>query len=234
MQIRVMEDLLEHNEAMSKAVKERLDDYGILVLNLMGSPGCGKTSLLEQTVEALGQELRFAVVEGDLYTAQDAERIARHGIPTVQINTAGGCHLNAGMIEAVLGDLPLAKLDILVIENVGNLVCPAEFDIGEDAKVVLLSVTEGEDKPLKYPLAFRRAAVAILNKTDLLPHLNFDKTKAVRDIKGINPLAPIIEVSCQTGDGLTAWYEWLREQVRRKQVRSKGGNGEVGRNEDRD
>lgn len=219
MQIRVMADILEDNTVLAQAVKERLDGYGIFTLNLMGSPGCGKTTLLEKTAAALGSELRMAVIEGDLYTAQDAERIARYGLPVVQINTEGGCHLNAKMIELALEDLPLAELDLLIIENVGNLVCPAEFAIGEDAKAVLLSVTEGEDKPLKYPLAFTRAELTVLNKTDLLPHLDFALEKAKTDIASLNPNGKLLQLSCRNGEGLQEWYDWLRNAVRKKQAR---------------
>ena len=231
MQIRVMADILEDNTAMAQAVRERLDECGIFVLNLMGSPGCGKTSLLEKTAAALRDELRMAVIEGDLYTAQDAERISRHFLPVVQINTEGGCHLNAKMIERALEDLPLAKLDLLIIENVGNLVCPAEFDIGEDAKAVVLSVTEGEDKPLKYPLAFTRAAITIINKIDLLPYLDFDLQKAETDIAALNPKAGLLELSCRSGEGLDDWFDWLRRAVQEKKARRVGANVKAGRAE---
>ena len=158
----------------------------------------------------------MAVIEGDLFTTKDAARIERCGAPVVQINTSGGCHLDAAMVAAALGQLDLTALDLLVIENVGNLVCPAEFALGEDAKAVALSITEGDDKPLKYPLIFKESAVALLNKIDILPYTNFDMAAAERDITALHPGIEVLPVSCRTGEGLTAWQDWLRTQVRAK------------------
>lgn len=220
MEIKVMTDILDANEQLAKKVNSKLSDQGIFVLNLLGSPGCGKTSLLEKTITDLKDEIRMAVIEGDLFTSKDAERIERQGIPVIQINTAGGCHLDANMINSVIGSLDLNALDMIIIENVGNLVCPAEFDIGEDAKATVLSITEGEDKPLKYPLVFRKSGIVVLNKMDLLPYTSFDLDSAVRDIKGINPEAVLVMASCRTNDGLGEWHDWLREQVRKKRNRS--------------
>jgi len=220
MQIQVMTNILDRNDQIAAQVHERLSAAGIFVVNLMGSPGCGKTSLLENTIVGLKNEISMAVIEGDLFTAKDAERIEQYGVPVVQINTGGGCHLDANMVSRVLDSLDLGTLDLIVIENVGNLVCPAEFNIGEDVKVTVLSITEGEDKPLKYPLIFKQASVVILNKVDLLPYTNFDMQAAIADITSINPDTVLVQASCQSGIGLPQWYDWLKEQIRMKQTRS--------------
>jgi hydrogenase nickel incorporation protein HypB len=219
MQIKVMESILDKNDQISAELQERFRESGILVLNLLGSPGCGKTSLLENTIGALKNKLSMAVIEGDLFTAKDAERIEQHGVPVVQINTGGGCHLDANMIRSALECLDLTALDVIVIENVGNLVCPAEFNIGEDVKVTVLSITEGDDKPLKYPLIFKQASAVLLNKVDLLPYTNFDMQSAVGDITSIHPGVTLLQVSCQSGTGLEDWYNWLIEQARMKRAR---------------
>jgi len=220
MQIKVMTNILDRNDQIAAEVNERLSAKGIFVVNLLGSPGCGKTSLLEHTIAGIKDELSIAVIEGDLFTAKDAERIEKHGVPVVQINTSGGCHLDANMVNSALDSLDLENLDLIVIENVGNLVCPAEFNIGEDVKVTVLSITEGEDKPLKYPLIFKQASVVILNKVDLLPYTSFDMYSAIKDITSINPNVVLIEASARTGQGLTQWYDWLKQQVGMKQARS--------------
>lgn len=220
MQIKVMTNILDRNDQIAAEVNEKLSARGIFVVNLLGSPGCGKTSLLEHTIVGLKNELSIAVIEGDLFTAKDAERIEQHGVPVVQINTSGGCHLDANMVSSVLDSLDLENLDLIVIENVGNLVCPAEFNIGEDVKVTVLSITEGEDKPLKYPLIFKQASAVILNKIDLLPYTSFNMYSAIQDITNINPNAVLIEASSRTGQGLDQWYDWLKQQVRMKQARS--------------
>lgn len=220
MEIKVMANILDKNDQIAAEVNAYLSQKGIFVFNLLGSPGSGKTSLLERTIESLKSELRMAVIEGDLFTSKDAERIDRHGIPVVQINTGGGCHLDANMVKNVLGRLDLDNLDLIIIENVGNLVCPAEFNIGEDVKVTVLSITEGEDKPLKYPLMFKEASVAILNKIDLLPYTSFNMEAAVEDITSINPQITLIQASCRTNEGLEPWFDWLRLRVRAKQARS--------------
>ena len=215
-----MTNILDRNDQIAAEIKERLSAKGIFVVNLLGSPGCGKTSLLEHTIIGLKEELSIAVIEGDLFTAKDAERIEQHGIPVVQINTSGGCHLDANMVDQVLESLDLENLDLIIIENVGNLVCPAEFNIGEDVKVTVLSIAEGEDKPLKYPLIFKLASTVILNKIDLLPYTTFDMDSAIKDITSINPNALLIQASARTGQGLTEWYNWLKQQVGMKQARS--------------
>ncbi|MDR1701419.1 MAG: hydrogenase nickel incorporation protein HypB [Sporomusaceae bacterium] len=213
-QINVLADILDENELTAQKINASLTAQKTLALNIMGSPGCGKTTFLEKTIAALKADYRFAVIEGDLYTDKDARRILAHGVPAVQINTAGGCHLNAAMVETVLPELDLANLDILIVENVGNLVCPAEFNVGEHAKIVVLSVTEGEDKPQKYPLAFRAAEVAIINKIDLLPYTDFDLEAATRDILALNPAIKLINLSCKSGAGFDIWLAWLQERLR--------------------
>jgi hydrogenase nickel incorporation protein HypB len=224
-EIKVMANILDKNDRLAAEVNALLSDRGIFVLNLLGSPGSGKTALLERTIAALRDELRLAVIEGDLFTDKDAARIARQGVPVVQINTGGGCHLDANMVKGVLGSLDLARLDLLIIENVGNLVCPAEFNIGEDAKATVLSITEGEDKPLKYPLVFKQASAVVLNKIDLLPYTSFDLAAATEDIASINPGIVLITASCRTGEGLEGWYGWLQDRVAAKK-NAKGGKGQ--------
>lgn len=211
-----MQDILGENDKVAAAVHERLAAQRVFVLNLLGSPGSGKTTLLEKTMAALKDEMKMAVIEGDLFTSKDAERIARHGVPVIQINTSGGCHLDAPMVEKALADLPTEGLDLLVIENVGNLVCPAEFALGEDAKAVVLSVTEGNDKPMKYPLIFKESALTILNKIDLVPYTDFDVAAAENDIGTIHPGASVLPLSARTGEGMAAWLDWLRERVRER------------------
>lgn len=213
MEVTVMTDVLAKNDAIAADLQRIFKEKNIFVFNLLGSPGAGKTSLLEATLKELSQEYSLAVIEGDLYTAKDAERIHKLGIPVLQINTVGGCHLDAKMIEDALGDLDLDALDMIIIENVGNLVCPAEFAIGEAMKVTVLSVTEGEDKPLKYPLIFKESKAVLLNKVDLLPYIPFDKEKALTDIHNLNPTADVFEVSCTAKTGLADWMNWLRAQI---------------------
>jgi len=222
-EIKVMANILDKNDQLAAEINKKLAERGIFTLNLLGSPGSGKTSLLEKTIATLKDELRLAGSEGDLCTAKDAERIARLGVPVVQINTGGGCHLDANMVKGVLASLDLANIDLLNIENVGNLVCPAEFNVGEDVKVTVLSITEGEAKPLKYPLLFKQSAAVVLNKIDLLPYTSFDLATATEDIVSINPQVALIKASCRTGEGLEEWYDWLRRRVAaQKRLRDKG------------
>jgi hydrogenase nickel incorporation protein HypB len=216
MEIEVMANILDKNDKIAAEINALLSANGIFTLNLLGSPGSGKTSLLERTIAALREDVRLAVIEGDLFTSKDAERIARHQVPVEQINTGGGCHLDANMVKGVLPKLDLAALDLIIIENVGNLVCPAEFNIGEDVKAVVLSITEGEDKPLKYPLMFKQAAIAVLNKIDLLPYTDFDLAAATADIRAINPGITLVAASCRSGEGLADWYDWLKRQIAEK------------------
>ena len=210
MQIPVVRNVLEANEKMADNVRRLLTEKGILSLNLISSPGAGKTTLLERTLSDLAGEFRMAVVEGDLQTDNDARRVAATGAQAVQINTDGGCHLDSNMILTSLESLDLTGVDILFIENVGNLVCPVEFDCGEDAKVALLSVAEGDDKPEKYPLLFNLAKALVLNKIDLLPYVDFDLERARNFATKLNKDLDIFEVSCRKGDGLEGWYNWLR------------------------
>lgn len=210
MEIPVVRNVLEANEKMAGHVRRLLAEKRILALNLISSPGAGKTSLLERTLRDLAGEFRMAVVEGDLQTDNDARRVAATGAQAVQINTEGGCHLDSNLVLAALDRLHLDGVDILFIENVGNLVCPVEFDCGEDAKVALLSVTEGDDKPEKYPLLFNLARALVLNKVDLLPHVDFDMARARSFATRLNRDLDIFEVSCRSGQGLEGWYGWLR------------------------
>ena len=206
----MVRNVLEANEKMADNVRRLLTEKGILSLNLISSPGAGKTTLLERTLSDLAGEFRMAVVEGDLQTDNDARRVAATGAQAVQINTDGGCHLDSNMILTSLESLDLTGVDILFIENVGNLVCPVEFDCGEDAKVALLSVAEGDDKPEKYPLLFNLAKAMVLNKVDLLPYVDFDLARARNFATKLNKNLDIFEVSCRKGDGLEGWYNWLR------------------------
>jgi len=207
--IRIGEKILAKNAEMAARNRERFEACGICVVMLAGSPGSGKTSLLEQSVPVLGAHFRVGVIEGDIETDRDGQRIAKLGVPVVQIVTGGTCHLNAAMVNQVLDRLPLDCLDLLLVENVGNLVCPAAYDLGEHLYVVVGSVTEGEDKPVKYPAMFRRAHAMVLNKMDLLPHLNFSVQEAIGYAQLANPLLRIFPASCRTGEGIAAWMEWL-------------------------
>ncbi|MCU0555813.1 MAG: hydrogenase nickel incorporation protein HypB [Desulfobacterales bacterium] len=219
MEIKVVRKVLDVNDTMAARNREFFRSKNVFVLNMMSSPGSGKTTTLEKTLALLAPDVRCAVIVGDVCTTNDADRLARSGVPVVQVNTdafGGDCHLAAHVIEKAAMDLDLDQADLLIVENVGNLVCPAEFDIGEDARAVVLSVTEGEDKPLKYPLMFRVCDAALLNKTDLLPHLDYDKAAALENIRQIHPEMPIFEMSARTGEGLAPWVEWLKDQVKRK------------------
>lgn len=209
MKVKVVTKILEANDRLAEENRRKFNEAGVFVINLMGAPGAGKTSLLEKTISLLKNRKRMGVIEGDIAGTDDAERISAAGVPVVQINTGGACHLDANMISEVLPDMPLDELDLLVIENVGNLVCPAEFKVGEDMKVMALSITEGHDKPLKYPLMFRESAALILNKLDLLPYVNVDLNKLKKDAISLNPDMKIFEVSCTTGEGFDKWIEWL-------------------------
>ncbi|MEW6109348.1 MAG: hydrogenase nickel incorporation protein HypB [Nitrospirota bacterium] len=214
MKVKVVTKILEANERIALENRKLFDKAGIFAVNLMSAPGAGKTSLLEKTLSA-NSDLRIGVIEGDIAGSDDSERIERLGAPVVQINTGGACHLDANMINEVLDDLPLDELDIVFIENVGNLVCPAEFKVGEDMKIMLLGVTEGHDKPLKYPLMFQESSALILNKIDLLPYTDVDIDKVKKDSLSLNPGLRIFEVSCRTGQGISEWVKWLETQARK-------------------
>lgn len=216
MEVPVVRNLLEANDAVAQRLKDIFRARGILALNLISSPGAGKTSLLERTLSDMKGELSMAVIEGDLQTDNDARRVAATGAQAVQINTGGGCHLDGALVLDALAKLNLDGLDVLFIENVGNLVCPVEFDCGEDDKIALLSVTEGDDKPEKYPLLFHLSTVMLLNKIDLLPHVDFSMERAARFARKLNADLRILPVSCRSGDGLHAWYDWLRQAAANK------------------
>jgi hydrogenase nickel incorporation protein HypB len=213
--IDVRERVMEKNDELAADIRRRLQAHGVPSFNLVSSPGSGKTLLLERTLQELGSELRMAVVTGDVQTQNDADRLARWTDRLVHaVVTGGACHLDARMVEKSLEDWDLANLDLLIIENVGNLVCPASWDLGETAKVVVFSVTEGEDKPVKYPKMFRQARYAVLNKVDLLPYVPFDMERAVAYAREVNPELTFFFTSALTGDGLGPWYDFLRAQVR--------------------
>jgi len=205
--------ILGKNQLIAARNRDFLAARQIVALNLVSSPGAGKTTLLERTLNDLKQHVSFSVVEGDQATSNDAERIRATGVPAVQINTGTGCHLEADMVERALAKLAPPPASVLLIENVGNLVCPALFDLGERAKVVIFSVTEGEDKPLKYPHMFQAADVLILSKMDLVPHVRFDVERAVANARSINPRLSVFRVSAYTGEGLPRWYDWLRGEL---------------------
>lgn len=213
MKVSVVKNILEANERIARENRAIFDEKNLLVFNLMSSPGAGKTSLLEKTIGALKDELRMGVIEGDIQSSQDAERIAAMGIPAVQINTGGACHLDGNMIRDTFTEFDFDALDLLVVENVGNLVCPAEFNVGEDFKAMILSVAEGDDKPAKYPLMFHESEVLLVNKIDLLPYVNCSVDKIREEALKVNPALTIFEISCKTGEGLDAWVDWLREKV---------------------
>ncbi len=214
MKVKMVKKILEANDRIAASNRELLSRHSVLAINLMSAPGAGKTTLLEKTIKVLDGRIRIGVIEGDIQGTHDAEIISKLHVPVAQINTDGACHLDANMISDMLQEMPLDDLDLLVIENVGNLVCPAEFDVGEDAKVMLLSITEGDDKPLKYPLMFQKSEVLILNKIDLAPYLDTDMEKIKTDARSLNPDLTIYEVSAKSGEGLEAWCQWLEEKAK--------------------
>ena len=213
MKVAVVKNILDANERIARDNRVLFDTKKIFVINLMSSPGAGKTSLVEKTILALRDRYRIAVIEGDIQDTYDADRVSALGIPAVQINTGGSCHIDGNMIRDALPALNLNEIDLLIAENVGNLVCPAEFQLGENAKVMILSTPEGADKPAKYPLMFQESAVMIVNKMDLLPYVDFDLAKAKRTALALNPELKIFEVSCKNDQGLESWYSWLSGQI---------------------
>ena len=213
--ITLLHGLLHENDHVAQHNREHFNVHGVVAINLMSSPGAGKTALLEATIGALGKEIRLAVIEGDLETENDARRIRNHGVTAIQITTGSACHLDAHMVHDALHELDLSALDIVFIENVGNLVCPASFDLGQHQNVVLLSVPEGDDKPAKYPVMFRTADAVVLSKADLLPVLDdFSPQQAETCLRNLANAAPLIRVSAKSGEGLQDWLEWVRETVR--------------------
>ncbi|MGA3360760.1 MAG: hydrogenase nickel incorporation protein HypB [Solirubrobacteraceae bacterium] len=219
--VRIVEDALDANNTIARANREDFDRAGVRVVNLMSAPGAGKTTLLEATLRGLGP-IRAGVLEGDVQGSLDADRIAHLHVPVVQLNTGSGfggeCHLDANMVRSALGELALEDLDLLIVENVGNLVCPAEFRIGEDVRVMISSVTEGEDKPLKYPLMFRACELVVINKIDLLVHLDYDLDQFVNNLESVHPGVPRMLVSAKTGEGVEDFRAWLAEVVAREAV----------------
>lgn len=216
MKITVVKNILEANQRIAEENRRRFDHQGLRVLNLMSSPGAGKTSLLEKTIHSLKGEVRIGVIEGDIQSTFDAERIERTGVPAIQINTGGACHLDSNMIQEALRSLEIQDFDLLFIENVGNLVCPAEFNLGEHFRVAVLSVVEGDDKPLKYPLLFKISQVLVVNKIDLLPYCDCNLDLMIDRAKTINPQLHVFPLSCRTGEGLEKWTGWLKGEIARK------------------
>jgi len=216
--VRLEHNILGANELLARKNRNIFSAQGLMVINLMSSPGSGKTTILEKTIDSLNGRLKLGVIEGDLYTDQDAQRIENKGVRVIQINTEGACHLDAGMVDKAFQELPGDDLDLLFIENVGNLVCPAEFDLGEDLKAVVMSTAEGNDKLTKYPLIFREAGVILLNKIDLLPYTDFSLERFREDLARINPSAPLFLVSGRTGEGINDWNEWLLREVSAKRA----------------
>lgn len=212
-EIRVLQNILGANERIAVENRARLEAAGVFTINLMASPGAGKTSLILKTIQALRSNTRIAVIEGDIASTIDADRIAREGVTAVQINTGGACHLDANMVSRALESLNLAEIDLLIIENVGNLVCPASFDLGETCRVMVASVAEGHDKPQKYPLMFSDVEAVVLNKIDMLSLSDFDISQFQSVVHGLNPDGKILEVSCRTGQGIPDWLTWLTERM---------------------
>jgi hydrogenase nickel incorporation protein HypB len=216
MEIKVLKNILGANDQMAQSNQQLLDNNHVFTVNLMASPGAGKTSLVVETIKGLAGKVRTGVIEGDISSTFDSELIAKQGVPVVQINTGGECHLDANMIRNALDNLPLADIDLLLVENVGNLVCPAEFNLGEHRKIVVSSVPEGDDKPIKYPAMFLIANAVVLNKTDLLPYVKFDSDRFREAVREINRKLDIFEVSCTTGRGIDRWISWLLNEMGRK------------------
>lgn len=211
-QVPVVEGILSANDQIAAQNRELIHKHHILTINLMASPGSGKTSLILRTSEALRGRLRLGVIEGDIASSVDADRVAARSVPVVQINTGGQCHLDALMIQRALAQLPLDNLDLLMIENVGNLICPVDFQLGEDLRVMIASLPEGDDKPYKYPGIFTAVDAIVINKLDLLPYVHFDVSSFSELVKGMNPDADIFAISCETGQGIESWTEWMLRQ----------------------
>jgi len=216
MAIKVLKDILSANEQIAERNRQLLDSKGVFAVNLMSSPGAGKTSLILETIRRLKGKIRVGVVEGDVSSSLDAETIGKEGVPALQINTGGACHLDANMLSNALSNLPLPDVRILFIENVGNLICPATFALGEHKKVLISSIPEGDDKPFKYPLMFQKADAVLINKIDLLPYLKFDTRAFSQAVRGINEKVEIFQISCATGQGIQEWVSWLLTQMSRR------------------
>ncbi|MGD0755310.1 MAG: hydrogenase nickel incorporation protein HypB [Bacteroidales bacterium] len=213
MEIKIMKNILDRNQNKADEVRSLLSSKKVLMVNMISSPGAGKTTLLERTCEELGTTFRIGVIEGDITTDRDAQRLKKYNIPIVVINTEGGCHLDSHSISKVLSSFDLDNIDVLFVENVGNLICPSQFDLGETFKLAIVSTAEGDDKPAKYPLLFREAKAVMLNKIDLIPYTNFSNENFRSDLKKINGQIPVFEISCTRGDGLREWYEWISNEI---------------------
>jgi hydrogenase nickel incorporation protein HypB len=216
MKVSLVTNILKANERIAEQNKQLFNEKGILVINMMSAPGAGKTTLIEHTINALKDKYRIGVIEGDIQSTYDADKIAATGVQVVQINTGGACHLDGNMIHETFPQLELDTIDLLIVENVGNLVCPAEFKMGEDFKVMLLSVPEGDDKPLKYPLMFHESSALLINKIDLLPYVDCRVEKIRHESLKINPNLKIFEISGKTKEGLDSWFEWLKGKIEDK------------------
>lgn len=214
MQIEMKQPILDKNDKLADELRQRFADNHVYVIDLLASPGSGKTSTILATIEALRDEFNIAVIEGDIASSVDAEKIKNQGTAAVQINTGGACHLESAMIKRAIDVLDLERLDLIIIENVGNLVCPTDFDLGENMKVMILSVPEGHDKPLKYPGVFQAADAVILNKVDTAPMFNFDRAAFDESVQQLNPQAPIFPIAATTGEGVETWATWLAERIR--------------------
>lgn len=214
MEIKIMRNILDRNQNKADEIRDLLASHGIIMVNIISSPGAGKTTLLECICQEIGKEFRIGIIEGDITTDLDAQRLKKYDIPIVVINTEGGCHLDSHSISKVLGSFSLKDIDVLFVENVGNLICPSQFDLGETFKLAVVSTAEGDDKPAKYPMLFREAEAVILNKTDLIPYTNFNIGKFRSDLRNINAGVPLFEVSCTRGDNMKTWYDWIRTRIK--------------------
>ncbi len=216
----IKEDILGANDENARTNRELVDKHHILMINITSSPGAGKTSLIMQTINRFKEKARIAVIEGDIASSIDADKVSKQGIPAIQINTAGACHLDANMISKALDNLDLDRTDLVVIENVGNLICPAEFALGAHKQIMLLSVPEGDDKPYKYPLMFTEADVILVNKIDVLPHFDFDMSAFSKAVTGLNPTVTVFPISAKTGEGMEPWFSWLKDALQQKNIRA--------------
>lgn len=215
MEIKVLKNIMHANQQIAENNRKTFEDGGITAINIMASPGAGKTSIILKIIEALKDDIGVSVVEGDIASSIDAEKVDRYGIPVIQINTGGGCHLDANMIKTVISDMNVKDNSLLLIENVGNLVCPSTFDLGEKIKLVIASVPEGHDKPFKYTSMFEAADVIVLNKTDLMPYIDFDKDMFIKGVRALTKDSPIFEISCKTGEGVEEFINWIKETHRK-------------------
>jgi len=220
--VEIEKKIQSENDRVAEGNRRIFNDAGVFVLNIISSPGSGKTTLLEATLDRLADKLNIVVIEGDISTERDMDRVRARGASGVQINTGGGCHLSSRMVADALGKIDLGPADLVFIENVGNLVCPSTYDLGEDVRMVLLSTTEGDDKPMKYPAIFHEASLAVMNKIDLLPHLTYDMEKVEKEIRVLNPESEILRLSALTGEGMDAWIEWVENGMRRKKAELEG------------